>query len=274
METRHAAIYDIVEEIQPCGVRQAFYQTVVRGLMDKTEADYDKVQRALVQMRRDDIVPYSWIVDAGRWQHKPTSYTSVEQALQDCADSYRRDVWHDRDVRVEIWLEKEGLAGTILPVTSEYDVPLYVSRGFSSLTYLANAADAIETCGKPTFIYHCGDHDEWGRDAGAHIERDLRALAPTIDIHFERIAVTTAQIKTWSLPTRPLKSDGKMRARFEAEHGNDGAVELDAINPDDLRQLVRDAIERHISPQEMDVVRAVETQDRERLASLTILPSE
>jgi hypothetical protein len=34
MEARLDAILDIVEEIEPCSVRQAFYQTVVRGLMD------------------------------------------------------------------------------------------------------------------------------------------------------------------------------------------------------------------------------------------------
>jgi hypothetical protein len=58
MEARLDAIFAIVEEIEPCGVRQAFYQTTVRGLLDKTEASYDKVQRALVKMRRSSRVPY------------------------------------------------------------------------------------------------------------------------------------------------------------------------------------------------------------------------
>ena len=184
----------IVRDIEPCGVRQGFYQAVVRGLMDKSHSDYDKVQRALVKMRRDGRVPYGWIVDGTRWMHKPASYSSLEQALKRTAQTYRRAVWDEQARRVEIWLEKQGLAGTILPVTAEFDVPLYVSRGFSSLTYLAEAAEDIEAADKPTYIYHLGDHDEWGRDAGAHIERELRRLAPSADIYFERLAVTVEQI--------------------------------------------------------------------------------
>jgi hypothetical protein len=92
MEERLDAIFEIVEEIEPCGVRQTFYQTVVRGLMDKTEADYDKVQRALVTMRRASRVPYGWIVDGTRWMHKPRSFSSLEQAVQRTAESYRRAV--------------------------------------------------------------------------------------------------------------------------------------------------------------------------------------
>jgi hypothetical protein len=266
MEARFEAIFDIVAEIEPCGVRQVFYQTVVRGLMDKTEADYDKVQRALVRMRRDGRVPYGWIVDGTRWTHKPTSYSSLEQAVRRSAETYRRAVWDAQPVRVEIWLEKQGLAGTILPVTAEFDVPLYVSRGFSSLTYLAEAAEEIEACDKPTFIYHLGDHDEWGRDAGAHIERELRTLAPDAEVYFERLAVTVDQIAHLDLPTRPLKSQGKLRERFEAEHGASGAVELDAIHPDTLRALTRNAIERHIDEHELEVLRTAEAEERKILS--------
>jgi hypothetical protein len=267
MEERLDAIFMIVEEIEPCGVRQAFYQTTVRRdaegrpIMEKTEADYDKVQRALVKMRRAARVPYGWIVDGTRWMHKPRSFSSLEQALQRTAESYRRAVWDDQSVRVEIWLEKQGLAGTILPVTSEFDVPLYVSRGFSSLTYLAEAAEDIEACGKPVYIYYLGDHDEWGHDAGKHIERELRRLAPSAKIYFERLAVTVKQIADLNLPTRPLKSAGKLRERFEAEHGGTGAVELDAIHPDTLRALVRDAIEQHIDFHQLEVLRVVEDEE-------------
>jgi hypothetical protein len=81
-------------------------------------------------------------------------------------------------VRVEIWLEKQGLAGVILDVTAEFDVPLYVSREFSSLTYLAEVAEDIEACGKPVYNYHLGDHDEWGHDAGKHIEREFARAGP------------------------------------------------------------------------------------------------
>ena len=53
MEARYDALEAIVDEISPCSVRQVYYQAVVRGLVEKTEAAYGKVQRALVILRRD-----------------------------------------------------------------------------------------------------------------------------------------------------------------------------------------------------------------------------
>jgi hypothetical protein len=88
MQARHGAVFAIVEEIQPCSVRQAFYQCVMRGVIDKTEQGYMKVQTALVMMRREGRVPYGWITDGTRWRFKPDTFDSVEQALHNTARFY------------------------------------------------------------------------------------------------------------------------------------------------------------------------------------------
>jgi hypothetical protein len=44
------------------------------------------------------------------------------------------------------------------------------------------------------------------------------------------------------------------------------SVELDAIPPDLLRSLVRDAIERHITPHRLAVIEAAEESEREAAA--------
>ena len=49
---RRQALLDIVATMLPMTVRQVFYQASVRGIIDKTEADYDKVQNDLVHLRR------------------------------------------------------------------------------------------------------------------------------------------------------------------------------------------------------------------------------
>ena len=41
------------------------------------------------------------------------------------------------------WCEKDALAGVLLDVTSEFDVPLMVSKGFASESYLHSAAAVI-----------------------------------------------------------------------------------------------------------------------------------
>jgi len=44
--------------------------------------------------------------------------------------------WRDQDAYVEVWLEKEALAGVLYQATSQWDIPLMVTRGYSSLSYL------------------------------------------------------------------------------------------------------------------------------------------
>ena len=166
-------------------VRQVFYQATVRGLVEKAESGYAKVQTDLTVMRRAGELPYDWLADNTRWQRKPDTFDSVEDALRETAHFYRKNLWRDADSYVEVWLEKDALAGVIYPVTSMYDVPLMVARGYASLSFLYNAAEYINDLDVPTFIYHCGDFDPSGVNAGEKIEETLHELAPDADITFE-----------------------------------------------------------------------------------------
>src|SRR5688572_22633827 len=109
MEIRRTALYDIVAEMRPMTVRQVFYQATVRGLVDKTEGGYAKVQTDLVHMRRSGALPYAWLADSTRWQRRPRTFSSVEEALRDTARHYRKSLWNDADA--QIWLVKDALAG-------------------------------------------------------------------------------------------------------------------------------------------------------------------
>ena len=264
MEERRNAIRTIVAEIQPATVRQVFYQCVVRGLVEKNEAAYEKVQRAIVALRRDREMPYGWIVDGTRWMRKPTTFNTLAEAVNHTAATYRKALWADLPVYVEVWIEKDALAGAVYPVTSEFDVPLMVARGFASLSFLASAAEYMDGLDKQVFVYQLGDHDPSGVAAAASIERDLRALAPSADITFKRLAVTPDQIEAMALPLRPTKRSDLRAAKFEAEFGA-GSVELDAIHPESLRAIVRGAIERHVDRRELEVLMVAERSERQVL---------
>jgi hypothetical protein len=214
MEQREEDLYDIVAAMEPMTVRQAFYQATVRGLIDKTEQGYKKIQRVLADMRRDGRLPYSWIADNTRWQRKPRTFNSVAQALEDTARFYRKNLWQDADAYVEVWLEKDALSGVIYPITSQYDVPLMVARGYASLSFLHSSAEDINDLDVPAYIYHFGDFDPSGVNAGEKIEETLRELAPDAEIHFERIAVTPEQIQEFNLPTRPTKTTDRRSKGF------------------------------------------------------------
>jgi hypothetical protein len=257
VEHRRECLYDIVASMEPMTVRQVFYQATVHDIVEKSEAGYNKVQNDLVLMRKAGELPYGWLADNTRWQRKPSTFDSVEQALQDTARFYRKALWAEANAHVEIWLEKDALAGVIYPVTELYDVPLMVARGYASLSFLHDAAEYINELEVPVFIYHLGDFDPSGVNAGEKIEETLREMAPAAEIHFERIAVTPEQIRHWRLPTRPTKtSDSRSKGFGEI------SVELDAIKPDMLRNLVEIAIEEHLPPRQFEVLKAAEESER------------
>jgi hypothetical protein len=222
------------------------------------------VQTDLTLMRRAGSLPYSWLADNTRRQRKPDTFRSVEHALKETARFYRKDLWIDADAYVEVWLEKDALSGVVYPITSMYDVPLMVARGYASLSFLHSAAEYMNSLDVPTYIYHLGDHDPSGVNAGEKIEETLIELAPDADITFERLAVTQEQIAAWSLPTRPTKASDTRAKKF----GSDFSVELDAIEPSELRDLVRVAIEKHLPRKQFEILKAAEASEREIISKL------
>jgi len=55
----------VLRDDHPQTVRQVFYQLVTRGVIEKTEKDYQNVViRLLTEMRETGDVPFEWIVDS------------------------------------------------------------------------------------------------------------------------------------------------------------------------------------------------------------------
>lgn len=261
MERRAEALLEIVEIYQPCTVRQAFYQATVRDLVEKTEAGYANVQRMLADLRRAGELPWHWIADNTRWQRKPRTWDNLQDALDNTARTYRRSLWSDASAYVEVWLEKDALAGVLMPVTARWDVPLMVSRGYASLSFLYEAAEAIGELDRPAYLYHFGDFDPSGQDAAATIASTLRDLAPDAEIHFEQVAVRPWQIEDWALPSRPTKMTDSRAKRWTGGE----SVELDAIEANTLRDLCELNIRGHIDRTQLAKIEAAEASERELL---------
>jgi hypothetical protein len=251
-----------LEESSPQTVRQIYYALTVRGTIAKTETEYQRTAvRLLTDMRECGEIPFEAIADNTRWMRKPSTFTGLEACLKSTAEQYRRNLWASSSVYVEIWCEKDALAGVILEESEVYDVPLMVAKGYASISFLHSAAKAIEANGKPAYIYHFGDLDPSGRDAARDIEAKLRRYAPGAEIHFECPAVTPEQVQKWDLPTRPTKMTDTRAKKF----GSNTSVELDAIPAQKLRELVRECIERHIDKEQLKILKIAEESERDLL---------
>lgn len=263
MEEIRVAIEAVLEAESPCTVRQVYYQLVSRKVVEKTEAQYDTTCRLLAEMRREGRIPFSAIADNTRWMRKPRSWSSLAGALDHTRATYRRALWDEQDAYVEIWLEKDALSGVLFSVTSEWDVPLMVTRGFASLSFLHSAAEEIASQGKPTYLYYFGDHDPSGVHIDRNVERELREMAPEAEIHFRREAVLPWQIEAYGLPTRPTKRNSVLGQKFAGE-----SVEVDSISPTALRAMAELCITQHIDPVKLGATKRVEQSEKETLRAL------
>ena len=271
MQERAAFLIDYAHEHGPVSVRGLYYQAEVAGVpgIDKSDQAYQRVQQQVLILRRTGRMPYGDISDATRWMRKPKSHNSIQDALDETARTYRRNLWRDADSHVEVWCEKDALAGVIFPVTSEYDVPLMVARGYSSETFAFEAVAARGDDPRPYHVYYFGDFDRSGRDAARSLEEKLQRFAKELpqcrcEVVFEQMAITKEQIRALNLPTRPHK----LKSAADRKWPYSFACELDAMPPDTLRVFIRTSIENHLSQHQIEVLKIAEENEKRLIDAL------
>ena len=264
---RKELILDWARQHRPVTVRQIFYRLSTLEAVDKSERGYKVVGRLCTQMRLDGEIPFSYFADNTRWMRRPRTYNTIQEALELTAQTYRKSLWQNQTAAAEIWLEKEALAGVIYPVTSLWDVPLMVVKGYPSVTFLHTAASQMKNDyfhhNRITKIFYLGDRDPSGVDIYRHITERIPEFAPQTPVIFQHVAVTPAQVRQWQLPSRPTKKKDSRAKVFEGE-----SVELDAIQPSDLRQLVTDCIEKVIDSSQLQQLRAIEKMEKDSVPQL------
>ena len=260
-----AAIITALATESPATVRAVFYRCVSAGAVEKTEKSYNLVGRRLLKLRRNRRVPYAAITDGTRLILKPSSWRDLDEMLDDAASNYRRALWHDQPCEVIVLSEKDAISGVVYPVTARYDVELGIVRGYSSETFTHSIAETVlshHRADKQTFIYQLGDHDPSGVDAWRSFQERVRAFAPHADVNFQRLAVLPEQIEQYDLSTRPTKGTDSRAGSFAG-----GSVDVDALPPSLLRQIVETAIVQHLDPEALRRTQLHQASDRGLLQS-------
>lgn len=265
MQVRADFLVAYAIEHGPVTVRGLYYQAEVAGIpgIGKSESGYNKVQAQVLKLRRAGEMPYSCISDATRYMRKPQTFDGWEDALQDCANFYRKDLWSNSNLRVEIWIEKSALAGVIDPVTEEYDVPLMPTGGFTSETFAYGAVEHLRNSGKTLVIYALYDFDRSGQGAARSLQEKVERFGTEYDVPviFNDLGLSLEQVQAMNLPTRPPKNKTTADQRWPY----DFAAELDAIPPDNLRAIVSGAIQQHLPAGELAMLQRIEAAERRTL---------
>lgn len=265
MQVRADFLITYAEEHGPVSVRGLYYQAEVASVpgIDKAENCYGKIQAQVLKLRRAGQMEYKNIADATRWMRKPRTFDGWQAALQETARLYRKDLWVDTNLEVEIWIEKSALAGVIYPVTSEFDVPLMPTAGYTSETFAYEAVERLRDTERTLIIYSLYDFDRSGRDAARSLQEKVERFGAEYDVPvvFNTLGLTLEQVQAMNLSTRPPKRKTKADQRWP----HDIAAELDAIPPDTLRGMVRGAIEQHLPAFQLSQLKVIEAAERETL---------
>lgn len=256
-------------------LRQIYYQFVARGLLANTQRNYKNLGSWINDGRLAGLIDWDAIEDRTRNLAKNNHWQDPEHLLEWAADGYGFDTWRDQPERVEIWVEKEALAGVIERPATEWDVSWFCCRGYVSQSELWNAAMRLghfqlgdKRTGapqqKPTVI-HLGDHDPSGIDMTRDIFDRLELFIGKVNV--ERIALNMDQVEEHSPPPNPAKLTDSRAGGYVAEHGYD-SWELDALDPTILNELISEAIMRHCDEDLLAEARAQQEVERERIRQL------
>jgi hypothetical protein len=258
-----AAMRDIAEVVQPVTGRGVGYKLFVAKLIDAM-SKMQKVYRLLKEAREEGIIPWPWIVDETREPELVAAWDDPEQFARDMTLAYRKDFWNTQPIRVEVWSEKGTVRGVIKPVLDHYGITFNPVHGFNSATNVHNAC-AYNTS-KPLIIIYVGDFDPSGLYMS---EVDLPKRFANYGgshITLKRIAVTREQTSgLLSFPATDKVEDP--RYDWFVENHGDRCWELDAMDPRDLRALIKTEIEKLIDPEEWARYEAVNKAEQESIRS-------
>jgi len=250
-------------------LRQLYYQLVSRNIIPNVERSYKNLSNTVTDARLAGLMDWSAIEDRGRVAQKPSEWDDLGDLVQSAIHGYRLPRWKGQEYYVELWVEKQALAGVLEPLSDEFHATLMVNKGYSSASAMYESAQRFrrnlaqqEGCQTALLLY-LGDHDPSGED----MVRDVRERLEMFGVHsleVRKIALTMDQIREHDPPPNPAKVSDPRAEAYIAEHG-ESSWEVDALPPDVLQALIREAFEEVVDRELMDAIIAEEDRDKVEL---------
>ena len=233
---------EYVEQL-PLTLRQIFYILVGRHAYEKTERAYERLCETLNKARRANVIDMDAILDDGFTNEIPSFFDSANHFLDAVTVSARRlrlDRRAGQTRRLALWCEASGMVPQLQRIADRFGIGVYSSGGFDSAT--AKHQIARLWTDEPARVLHVGDHDPSGVHCFSSLAEDVASFADHYggDVQFLRLAVTPEQAAFYELPAAPPKPTD--RRCFDG----DDTWQAEALDPRDLADIVRDAIETRL----------------------------
>lgn len=261
-------------------LRQLYYQLVTVNAITNEERSYKRLSALLTDARYAGLVDWDAIEDRVRQPRTSSEWSDINSIVESAIYSYRLPRWNGQSNYVELWVEKEALAGVLAPIARKYHITLMVNKGYSSASAMRESALRFQReldFPRGSSAYHehrerkltllyLGDHDPSGED----MVRDIRDrfLEFGTDVDVKKVALTIRQVRRYDPPPNPAKITDPRAEGYIEKYGN-SSWEVDALPPSTLTQLIEDELDALIDRSLMDAIIAREDEDKELLRSAT-----
>lgn len=251
-------------------LRQLYYQLVSANVIPNEERSYKNLGNLVADARLAGLMDWEAIEDRGRVPRIPADWDNLEDLVDGALRSYRLPRWKGQPNYVELWVEKDALAGVLRPIASEYHVTMMANKGYSSasamyessLRFLANHEGEDEDGGtyyKDMTLLYLGDMDPSGEDMVRDIRDRMDMFGVNVDV--QKIALTMAQVKQYKPPPNPAKVTDSRAAAYIEKHGN-SSWEVDALPPNILAKLIRKELDLLVDKTMMNAIKEKEKRDK------------
>lgn len=232
----------ILEQTHPNTVRGVCYQLFIQKMIpDMSRSSTAKVSAQLVNAREMGIIPWEHIVDETRAPERISAWSDLNDYSETVLRAYRKDFWERQPCRIEVCSEKGTVRGVLAPVLDEFAITFHVFHGFGGATAVHDLAESSAGMDEPLILLYVGDYDPSGMCMS---EKDLPERLDRYDgnVSLQRIALVENDCTSHLPSFRAAEKRKDPRYRWFVDRYGGTCWELDAMDPNVLRDRVRDAI--------------------------------
>lgn len=215
---------------------------------DNTHNSYKSLVDLLTRARLEGSIPFEAIGDDTRpvttWNVFQTPRGFISKQIDGLLKGYWRDLMHSQPNHIEIIGEKNTIDSILKTVAMEYCIPLTTGRGYCSLPPRYAMAERFHRSGKSKLIMlMVSDFDPDGEEIAHSFARSMRDDFEIENIHPIKVALTQDQVEGFNLPPdMRAKKTSSNYDKFVEKYGDD-VFEVEALKPEELQIILRNAID-------------------------------
>lgn len=100
-------------------LRQLYYQLVTRNAIRNVEREYKNLSSLVSDARLAGLMDWDAIEDRVRQPRQASEFENLGELVNAALRAYRLPRWSSQKVYVELWVEKDALAGVLEPLARD-----------------------------------------------------------------------------------------------------------------------------------------------------------